>query len=427
MTTGEPENRDQELEAPGAETEDLGTGAGGSDPPRSSRGRRIAAVVLLVLACVLAPLAALSIFLKNQVTDTDRYVRTITPLASNPDIQAAVAANVTNALFTRVDIEAEAEEALPERAKFLAVPLARGLENVTREATLRLLESEQFQELWVEINRIAHAQLVNTLTGEGEVLQTEGGDVVLNLAPVLEAVKQRLDERGIEIFDRVPPDAVSTSFILVKSDNLDTAQRGLDLLEALAIVLPILVLLAIGAAVALSRNRRRTLLQAGIGLAAAMLVLGAGLTAVRELYISQVAGPGLPEDAAAAFYDIAVRWLRYGIRAIFAIALLVAIGAFVTGPTRAAHGVRARFGSLVDWVAGDTGVRSSAAGQWVGANKRALRIAAIFVPAVIFLLLNAPTPAVLIVLIVLALVALLVIEIVAARPVSEGSAPQPAA
>ena len=124
MTTEQPEERDQELTTPVPES---GSGA--------SRGRRTAVVGLLVLACVLAPLAAVAIFLKNQVTDTDRYVRTITPLASNPDIQAAVAADLTTALFTRVDVEAEAEAALPERAKFLAVPLARGLENVTREAT----------------------------------------------------------------------------------------------------------------------------------------------------------------------------------------------------------------------------------------------------------------------------------------------------
>jgi hypothetical protein len=52
-------------------------------------------VALLVIACVLAPIAGTSIWIKNQVTKTDRYVRTVKPLASDPAIQAAIAANVT--------------------------------------------------------------------------------------------------------------------------------------------------------------------------------------------------------------------------------------------------------------------------------------------------------------------------------------------
>ena len=37
-------------------------------------------VALLVIACVLAPIAGTSIWIKNQVTKTDRYVRTVKPL-----------------------------------------------------------------------------------------------------------------------------------------------------------------------------------------------------------------------------------------------------------------------------------------------------------------------------------------------------------
>jgi hypothetical protein len=391
---------------------------------RGGVGRRSAVALLIVLGCVLAPFAATAIWMRNQVTDTDRYVRTISPLASNPDIQKAVAADVTAALFERVDVAAETEQALPERARFVAIPLANAVQRLTEDATLRLLESERFQELWIEVNRIAHSQLVRVLTGEGEVVQTAGGQVVLDLAPVLEAVKIELADRGITIFERVPDNAVSTSFVLMESDELERAQRVLRLLEALAITLPVLVAVSLGVAIGLSRRRRRTLLQASLGIAASMLVLGAVLALGRSAYLAQVAGPGLPDDAATAFYDITVHWLRVGIRAIFAVALIVAAGAFLTGPSRAAQATRRKFGSAVDWVAGGTGVRSSAAGQWVAANKRALRIAAIFVPAGVFLLWTAPTPAVLIVLIAVALLALLAIELVGAPPRSGGE-PQP--
>ena len=61
-------------------------------------------VVLVVIACVLAPIAGTAIWINNQVTKTDRYVRTIKPLASDPHIQAAIADNVTRTLFAKVDV-----------------------------------------------------------------------------------------------------------------------------------------------------------------------------------------------------------------------------------------------------------------------------------------------------------------------------------
>ena len=403
-----------------------GNGSVNSLDRRGSRGRRVAVTALVVLACLLAPLAATAVWLSNQVTDTDRYVRTIEPLADDPAIQAAVAADVTQALFARVDVAAEAREALPPRADFLAVPLAAGVRTVTGNTVRRTLESNRFQELWVEVNRRAHAQLVRVLTGEGRVLLTREGRVTLDLTPILDAVKLELAGRGITLFERVPPNLVATSFVLMDSEGLETAQRGVRLLETLAVVLPLLLVASLAAAVALSRRRRRTVLQASLGIAASMVVLGLVLALARPAYVSAVAGPGLPDDAAEAFYDIVIHWLRIGIRAIFGIAILVALGAFLTGPSRAAAAVRSRFGALVGWLAGETGVRSSPTGQWVGTNRRVLRIASIAVPAIVFFLWSTPTPALLVTLVALALLALLAVEIVGERPTARTPAAPPA-
>ena len=39
---------------------------------------------LVVLSCILAPLSVISIWTRNQILDTSRYVDNVTPLASNP-------------------------------------------------------------------------------------------------------------------------------------------------------------------------------------------------------------------------------------------------------------------------------------------------------------------------------------------------------
>ena len=398
------------------DTADLDVDERDAEVRRNKGARRFTVVTLLVIACILAPVAGASIWLKNQVTDTSRYVRTVKPLASNSSIQEAVAANVTNVLFTRVDVDARARQALPPKAKPFAGALATGLRNYTENATKSFLASPAFQKIWVAVNTRAHEQLVKILTGQGHYVQTAHGQVAIDLAPVLARIKQRLDARGVTVFDRVPTTTVKSNFVLISSKQLDNAQKGVRLLKAAAIALPLLVLALFAATIAISPQRRRTLLQASLGLAFAMAVLGIGLTIGRSIYLSKVSGPNLPHDAAAAFYDIVVHYLRVGLRVIAGVALLFAAGAFLSGPSRVAVAVRGWFGSALGWAQGETGVASTAAGRWVRAGKRPLRIAAIVLPVVIFLLWSTPTVSLVIALVALALFLLLVIEFFGRAP-----------
>ena len=53
--------------------------AGGPDRGGRQRWRTTVAILCIVIACVLAPLSVVAIWTRNQVTDTDRYVATVTP------------------------------------------------------------------------------------------------------------------------------------------------------------------------------------------------------------------------------------------------------------------------------------------------------------------------------------------------------------
>ena len=80
-------------------------GGAGSGPAGRQRWRTILAVVLIVVGCVLAPLAGVAGWARNQVTNTDRYVRTVAPLATDPAIQTAVADQLTAQVFTYLDVQ----------------------------------------------------------------------------------------------------------------------------------------------------------------------------------------------------------------------------------------------------------------------------------------------------------------------------------
>ena len=59
-----------------------------------------------------------AVWTKNLVTDTDRYVATVAPLASDPAIQSAVADKITAEIFARLDVVGvtnQAVDALAER------------------------------------------------------------------------------------------------------------------------------------------------------------------------------------------------------------------------------------------------------------------------------------------------------------------------
>ena len=147
---------------------------------RAPRWRRWTAGFLIVLSCILAPLSVVSIWLRNIVLNTDRYVETVAPLSTNPAVIDAAATNVTNALFDNIDVEKEIKDTFPPRADFLAAPLAAGLRTVVDKAAVRILSSDQFDTIWKNANRRAHTRLVKVLTGKG-TLQTENDKVVVDL------------------------------------------------------------------------------------------------------------------------------------------------------------------------------------------------------------------------------------------------------
>ena len=74
----------------------------GRTPDRVGRQgwRTIVATLLIVVACLLAPLGVVAVWARNQVTNTDRYVATVTPLAKDPAIQQAVTDRITAQVFT---------------------------------------------------------------------------------------------------------------------------------------------------------------------------------------------------------------------------------------------------------------------------------------------------------------------------------------
>ena len=396
---------------------------------RAPRWRRWTAGFLIVLSCILVPLSVVSIWVRNQLLNTDRYVETVEPLASNPAVIDTAATQITNALFDNIDVQQAIENAAPPRLDFIAPAVATGLEQFVNRAAVRILSSDQFKTVWVEANRRAHTQLEKALTGEG-TLQTQNGKVVLDLSAIVESVRLQLKERGIGIFDRIPIDNLAIQLNVIDAKQIDNARSATKLLNRLSWALPILSLLCLGGGLALSSNRRRSLIRWGIGSALALAVVGAGIAIGRSFYLDAVTSPSLPEDTAAAVFDTLVRFLRYGVRLVGVLVLIVALVAWLTGPTRAATATRSTAKRIVGGAgasAGGHGVTFGAFGAWVARSRAGLRIAAVLLALVALLLWNQPRAGAVLLIAILLVLVLAAIEFVGRAGASgvSGGGPAP--
>ena len=412
--------------------EDTGRPAG--RPPGRQRWRTIVAVLLIVIACVLAPLSVVAIWTRNQVTNTDRYVATVTPLASDPAVQQAITDQITAQVFTYIDIQAlttQVTDALSARVEGrglppqaaaalqgLAVPVANGVQGFVRTQVERIVQSQAFEDAWIQANRVAHEALVKALTGEGGgAVTVENDTVILNLGPFIQTVKQQLVAQGFTLAERIPQ--VDKSFVLFQSEDITRARSAFNLLNTLGIWLPVLAIVLLVLGVYVAKDHRRALVGAALGVAVSMVVLALALTIFRSIYLDAVPASVLPHDAAAVLYDTIVRFLRLGLRTILVLGLVVAVGAFLTGQSVTAVKTRTGLANAIGWGADRAGFSTGPVGAWVYANKRALRIGAVTLAALVLVFWGRPTGKVVLGLTLALLVVLAIIEFLGRRPAQE--------
>jgi hypothetical protein len=418
-----------ELERLRAETAEFRHQTAGAGRRRRFSWRALVAVVLIVLGCVLAPVAVLGVWAGNEVSNTGQYVATVQPLINDPAIQNVLTDKITNQITSRLNVnglvkQASAQASSKGLTRISSLLTAFGSQVSSEVAGYihstvhSVITSQPMEVAWTQVNTLAHQSLVKVLSGQGGgAISANNGEIVLNLGPLVAQAKQDLVARGFSLANNIP--AVNTTVPLFEAKNLGKAQAGYRLITALKIVLPIAVLVLLAGGVYAARNRRRALIAAGLGLAASMLVLAIGLLIARSIYLSSVPSNVLPSDAAAAAYDALVHFIKLALRTVLAVGLVVAIAAFFTGPSRAAVGTRSGIKSGLSWIrhfAERKGVSTGPVGQWTYLHRRGLRVGAVALFAVIFVFLGQPTALLVIVLVILLLVVLGLIELVGRPP-----------
>ncbi|MGD9959929.1 hypothetical protein [Nocardioides sp.] len=312
--------------------------------PRSS----LASGILVVVASILLPLALVSGWLAAVVTDTDSYVDTVAPLASEPLVQSAVEVRLERVALEAIDLDKReqqlndllADGSLPPRLRVGLSALsgtARGAITATvHNAVVRVIRDPEFAVAWAEANRSAHEQLVAVLSGEDSELVDSDGRISIQLDTLLTTVFSILDDEGLVDAAALPE--LQASFAFVKADDLERAQRYYDLLDRLGYWLPVLWLLLVGLAVLLARNRRRAVRFLAYAAIVGVVLLAIGLKVARA-HVTGLVGPE-DTDVVRAVWDILFVALRASMRALLVAALVALVLTWLTGPARSAVRVR---------------------------------------------------------------------------------------
>lgn len=404
--------------------------------PRRSRGRTIGAIVLLVIATLLAPIALIANSTVRQFTNTEEFVRTLAPLVDDPAVQAYLVDQVVLAIDDSVDVEALVASAfdgleqlnLPPRAlaalRALEPTVVSGINTVIEQKARQLIESDAFSDVFANVLRTAHTQLIATLEGSSDAAVTidPNGNVELQLGPIVAAVKDRLEQQGVAIASMIPE--VDRAVPIAENAQLARVANAYRVLIVVGYWLIWVDLLLFAGAVLLARRRSVMLFASGLCLAGISAIVGLGV-AVGRIAVVSALNDFVPPGASDAVYDALVTDIVSLTIVLIVLGLAVAVVAYLATPWRSARALRGLADSSADSLtsyAAARGVSTGGFGEFLTRWRKPIRIGIGVIAAAIIVFVRPLTPGLIIWTAVIALLLVVVLRFLE-RPVP---APVPA-
>ncbi|WPW27053.1 hypothetical protein P6B95_06310 [Streptomyces atratus] len=379
------------------------------------RARSLFAVLLVLVAAVLTPLSIVATWAKNEIGDTDNYVAMMAPLASDPDVQSAVADRVTGAVMKHLDVKALLADVAPadrpvvdKALSRLSGPLTTGVSDFVRGTVEKFVAGDAFATIWTDLNRAAQSATMKALSGSGGgAVKLTNDTVTIDLAPVIDRVKQRLVDRGLTVAAKIPE--IHTDFTVLTSDSVGKAKKWFRALQIIGFWLPLVTLVLAAGGVLLAVRRRRALVTAALAIAAGAAVLGLAVWVGRAFYLDSLPSE-VSQPAAGSVFDALAGPVRALVRLMVTLGIVVALAAWLTGDGLTATRVRAMWSGGIGAVRDAAGVTGGPVGRWVHRARLWLNWTVVVVAAAVLVAWDRPTGLVTVWIALCALFALAVIE-----------------
>ncbi|WP_062520639.1 hypothetical protein [Demequina silvatica] len=353
--------------APGAPMAHATPPAPASSPAKPRhRGRAFLAITLIVLGTLIAPLATVVGFAARQASDSEAFVRTLAPLAEDPDVQALIVDQAAAAIDAQLDTDALVDELLSSVIDEQSTPRLANAQGVlgplladqaraaTRSALTFVIESDAFAKVWEEALRLTHQQLVNVLEADadGAISIDDAGVVAIQLGPILDELKPALVDAGFTLADSIPE--VDASITVAEVPAVAQARLAYSILTTVGNLLPWVAIVLVIVGVAIHPRRPRAVIVVGTLLLITGAVLATAI-AVGGSVTAALIATQVPTGATAAIYgaltgETAAVMLAYAVLgAIAIIAGVLSGGSSGAGAARrSGSGMLARGSAALD-------------------------------------------------------------------------------
>ncbi|MFK3669668.1 hypothetical protein ACI2IX_05795 [Leifsonia aquatica] len=389
------------------------------------------ATVLIVIGSLLAPVAVVASWAKVQLTDTQSFVDTFAPLADDPAVQAYVTDEAVKVIQENVDIPQITSQVVdgitdlgtgPVATKALDAlkgPLAQGIVSLIRTTVGNFVSSDAFAQVWQEALRTTHTQLVATMQNDPKAAVAIGADgsVGIQLAPIIDRVKQLLVDQGLTFASQIP--TIDRTITVAQNSSIPTIQLFYGVAVAAGAWLQWIALAFLALGVVVARRRALALVWAAVGLALSMVVVVAGIGIGRLVFIGSVSPSLLPSKVADTVFRTVTTAMQDTGVAVLVLAIVVAVVGWYSGPFAVPRKLRGFFGSGVTWVreaAERHGITTGRTGEWIYAQRALLRAVVALIAAALVLFVRPLTTPLIIWTLVLAALVIAILELVQ-RPV----------
>lgn len=266
------------------------------------------------------PFGALAAWAAYGLADTGRYVTTMAPLATDPDVREAVADTVGDDILRAVDQHLDVR------------PVRGSVRPFVHDAVRSFTQTEAFQLAWDTGNRVTHDAVLRALRDDGDG-GPAGGAVTVDLAPVTDQVKRRLTRDHVPLAARIPVE--HTTVPVLPAERLAFLRKGFHVLEVAGFWLPVAALAFAATGIALAVRRRRAVAATALGTALGGGLLALALAVGRGLTLADLPD-GVSHPAVGAVYDALTGTLRTVSWLLLGLGLAVALTTWLTRRVRRA-------------------------------------------------------------------------------------------
>ena len=357
--------------------------------------RSIAAVIALILGLGLLPLGTVTYWGHRTVTDTERYLETMQPLAYDEDVQDSLSVFITDKIEEQIDPEALVNQLfaglIEEYPSLKAlVPIVSGaVDSLIAQVVDRLVRSDQFKQLWDLANTAAQKSLMAILEGRDDgPVSLQGDEVVLDIGVLIDQVKQGLVDQGFSAAANINVPQADRQIVLLEAPQLAQIRTIYSFTSPVAAGLVYVAILLLVLAVVLARRRPRMTAWAGGGAAVGGGLLVVGLGIGETVFVNTLEGTPF-EKASQTFYDQLLKFLYNGSYSLIVLGIIVmAVGLYLCG-ARWAVELRATVNNLANDIAGNIPAGPiTSSGAWVAKNARWLRVAVAVIFTIIVVIGN---------------------------------------